>query len=261
MAKLTKSKKSSVKSGKTANEKVNQSTEKENPIRFLSFSNKDNIELSPKQKELKTIIPENEITFVTGPAGTSKTFTICYSAIYELLQKKSIDKIILTKPIVEAGENLGFLPGDVESKINPYMESYMVTMEKLIGKKTLEDLIKNGKIEMRPVAYMRGATFDKSFMIMDEAQNLTMKQLITYITRLGKNSRMVIAGDISQNDIQQKLVKLPEFIDMLKGINKLYHFKFEKEDIVRNPILVEIVDRYEKYQLKENNGNGLQGKK
>jgi phosphate starvation-inducible PhoH-like protein len=227
----------------------------------------DSVILSDKQKELYDVIGKNTITIATGPAGTSKTFTACYSAIKQISSASPTSRIILTKPIVEAGENLGFLPGSVDEKISPYMESFVTTFHKIIGKPMFERLKEVDKIEMRPVAYMRGSTFNNSFMILDEAQNMNFHQLMTYITRLGENSKMVICGDISQHDIKHNLVALPEFQRMIRDVDKIGTFEFKKEDIVRNKIIVDIVEKYEEWKEKNStnttsgkgNGNGNKG--
>jgi phosphate starvation-inducible PhoH-like protein len=206
------------------------------------------VKLTDKQKEFFDAIDKNIITIATGPAGTSKTFTACYSAIKHLASAIPMNKIIITKPIVEAGENLGFLPGSVDEKISPYMESFVTTFHKIIGKQMFDKLKEVDRIEMRPVAYMRGSTFSNAFMILDEAQNMNFHQLMTYITRLGENSKMVICGDVSQHDIKHNLVALPEFQKMIQGVNSIGTFTFEKGDIVRNKIIVDIVEKYEEWK-------------
>ena len=210
----------------------------------------DLVKLSEKQKEFFNVIEKNTITIATGPAGTSKTFTACFSAIKHLSSAIPVNKIIITKPIVEAGENLGFLPGSVDEKISPYMESFVTTFHKIIGKLMFEKLKEAERIEIRPVAYMRGSTFNNAFMILDEAQNMNFHQLMTYITRLGENSKMVICGDVSQHDIKHNLVALPEFQNMIKDVNSIGSFIFEKGDIVRNPIIIDIVEKYEEWKEK-----------
>lgn len=220
----------------------------------------DSVRLSDRQKQLFDVIEKNTITIATGPAGTSKTFTACYSAIKDISSASATNRIILTKPIVEAGENLGFLPGSVDEKISPYMESFVTTFHKIVGKPMFEKLKEVDKIEMRPVAYMRGSTFNNSFMILDEAQNMNFHQLMTYITRLGENSKMVICGDISQHDIKHNLVALPEFQNMIGSVDKIGTFEFKKEDIVRNKIIVDIVEKYEEWKEKNTTKDAEKGK-
>lgn len=206
------------------------------------------VRLTEKQKKFFEAIRENTITIALGPAGTAKTFTACYGAVDALVGMQPIRNVILTKPIIEAGENLGFLPGSVEEKINPYMESFFTTFEKIIGKKTFDNLKEKEIIQMRPVAYMRGATFNNCFMILDEAQNMSFHQLMTYITRLGESSKMVICGDVSQYDIKHNTVALPDFVKMISGVSGVGTFAFSKEDVVRNKIIIDIVEKYEAWK-------------
>lgn len=208
------------------------------------------ISLSPNQKNYSTQIQENTITFCWGPAGTSKSFSACYSAL-QLLARGEIERIILTKPIQESGEKLGSLPGDVNEKIQPFMESFMITLEKIIPWEKVIHLINDKSIEFRPLAYMRGATFDNSLMFLDEAQNCDMKQLMLYISRLGNNSKAIIAGDITQHDISYDKVALPTFVNLVKGIPSIAEVKFGEEDIVRSEILKEIVKRYEEWKYRD----------
>jgi phosphate starvation-inducible PhoH-like protein len=207
------------------------------------------ISLSKNQLKYSQSILENTITFCWGPAGSSKTYTACYSAL-KLLAKGGIKKIILTKPIQESGEKLGSLPGDVGEKIAPFMDSFISTMEKIIPKEKLTQLIREGMVEFRPLAYMRGNSFDDSIMILDEAQNCDMKQLMLYTSRLGRNSKMVIAGDVTQHDIAYEKVALPEFINMIKDVAGINEVVFTDEDIVRSDILIEIVKRYEAWKYR-----------
>lgn len=217
------------------------------------------VSLSPRQKIYSNTILENTITFCWGPAGSSKTFSACYTAL-ELLSKGDIQKIILTKPIQESGEKLGSLPGDVSEKISPFMESFLITMEKIIHKEKLNLLINEKIIEFRPLAYMRGATFDSSIMILDEAQNCDMKQLMLYVSRIGKESKAIVAGDVTQHDISYEKVALPTFVELVRGINSVGEFRFTDEDVVRSEILKEIVKRYENWKAANHQkSNGTSG--
>lgn len=211
------------------------------------------VELKPKQIEYFNTIKESTLTVCHGPAGTSKTFVFCYSAI-QLLVNNKIDRIILTKPIKESGENLGFLPGTVEEKIEPFIRSYITNFEKIIGEYNTKLLISEGKIVAEPLAYMRGSTYDNALMALDEAQNSSLSQLMLWITRIGKETKAVMMGDTSQYDIREKDAKLMDFIKMVRGVKDVSMYEFNKEDIVRNKFLIEIVDRYEKYR-SENNVN------
>ena len=206
-----------------------------------------NIQLSIRQQEYYKTIRNNILTVCQGPAGSSKTYTACYAALV-LLADKKIERIILTKPLMTSGEDIGYLPGSLQDKVNPFMMSYFSTFEKLIGKPTFEFLISMGDIQVETLAYMRGTTFDDCIMLLDECQNITMTQLMLWITRLGNNSRGIMMGDISQYDIKKKDSKFLEFIKFLDGVDGISHFKFETSDIVRNKFLIDVVNRYEKWK-------------
>ncbi len=210
------------------------------------------IELTPKQRELFKTVRSNTLTIVQGPAGTSKTYTTCYTAL-SLLAEKKISKIVITKPIVDAGESYGFLPGSVDEKVGPYMNSYKSTFEKILGKFLSDALFHNDFIEIGLLAYMRGNSYDNCLMILDEAQNLQMSQAMLWVTRIGKDSQAVIMGDVSQFDIKKKDAKFLTFIEMCDGMKGVSNFKFEREDIVRNPFLIELTDRYEKWKYSSDN--------
>jgi len=206
------------------------------------------IELTERQHELYKMIRNNTITTVQGAAGCAKTFVACYTALRMLAEKK-ISKIVLTKLIQDAGnEVIGILPGNITDKTDVYMNSYFSNIEKIIGKQNLAFLRANDMIAVAPIALMRGNTYDDSLMILDEAQNCTMNQLILWATRIGKNSRCLIIGDGSQLDIKKRDSKFSDFIKMIDGVDGVSNFKFNKEDIVRSKILIDIVDRYEKYK-------------
>jgi phosphate starvation-inducible PhoH-like protein len=209
---------------------------------------KAGIVLSTKQQDYFKTIKDNILTVVQGPAGTSKTFLACYTSLILLIDGK-IDNIIITKPIQESGENLGFLPGTVEEKTEPYLQSYKSNFLKIISPEIYQYLTKEGYIKFEAIAYMRGLTFDRSLLLLDEAQNLTIQQLMLWVTRIGKGSKGVLMGDVSQYDIKRGDVKLTDFIDkILTDVNNVGVFNFNKEDIVRNPILIQLVDNYEKYR-------------
>lgn len=207
------------------------------------------IKLTDKQRTYEQTIYDNEITFAFGPAGSSKTFTMCYAALKLLFQQKNENgnykKIVLCKPIKEAGEELGFLPGGWEDKVNPFMQSYIDNFEQILGERKVKEMMESGEIEIIPLAYMRGRTLRDAIVLLDEAQNALENQLIMFITRKGKNCRMVVAGDINQYDIRKDTVVYHKFIKMLEGIDKIGFVEFLREDIVRDPILQEITDRYE----------------
>jgi phosphate starvation-inducible protein PhoH and related proteins len=209
---------------------------------------KGGIVLNPKQTELYKGIRNNTLTICQGPAGTSKTFTACYTAL-SLLADGKINTIILTKPIQESGENLGFLPGTIAEKTDPFMKSYFSNFEKIVGKGTLEWMRATGEIIVEPLAYMRGTTYDNALMLMDESQNSTMTQLMLWVTRLGENSKAIMMGDISQYDIRKADSKFLEFIKIYENDDDIFNFSFKAEDIVRNKFLINIVEKYENWKL------------
>lgn len=217
----------------------------------VSLGQLSHVTLEGKQEGYKKEILNNKVTFCHGPAGTSKTFTTIYAAL-QLLAEGKIGQIILTKPLQESGEKLGFLPGSVEEKIMPYMESYRDSLNIIIGKQTADWLIGTEVIKYEPLAYMRGRTFHNCIMILDEAQNADFRQLMLFISRMGKGSRVVVSGDVSQYDIEKNKVALPNFVKLLSGIKGISSFEFKKEDIMRDEILIEITERYDKW--KSENG-------
>lgn len=208
-----------------------------------------NIVLNAKQTELYKGIRNNILTICQGPAGTSKTFTACYTAL-ALLADNKISTIILTKPIQESGENLGFLPGTIQEKTDPYMKSYFSNFEKIIGRGQLEWMRGTGEIVVEPLAYMRGTTYDESIMLMDEAQNSTMTQLMLWVTRLGNNSKAIMMGDVSQYDINKKDSRFLDFINLYQNDENICNFSFLAEDIVRNKFLINIVNKYEAWKTE-----------
>lgn len=246
---------------KSSKQKVRNEIEEElrgfNPKKTSLFNkddfNKLRIELTTKQHELYKLIRNKIFTIVRGPAGSAKTFVACYTAL-GLLADKKVEKIIITKPIVEAGEQIGILPGDLSQKTDVYMKSYISTFEKILGKFLSDTLFASGVIEINFLAYMRGDTFDNSVMILDECQNVKMSQLMLWITRLGKESKAIMCGDVSQYDIEHRDAKFLTFIEFCKGMEDVGDFEFGREDIVRNKFLIEITDRYEKWKYSTDDG-------
>jgi len=205
------------------------------------------VQLRQSQHKYLNQIEKNEITFCYGPAGTSKTFTACFAGL-KLLKEKKIKQIILCKPIQEAGEKLGFLPGDKDDKVDPYMKSYKSNIEKIIGHEQTKLLFDKNIIKFEPLAYMRGDTFDDSLMILDEAQNATFKQLMLFVTRMGRDSKVIVTGDVSQADIAASRVSLPDFINLIENVNGVGTHIFGEKDIVRAKILQDIVNRYDRWR-------------
>ena len=219
--------------------------------RVFDSSSLKGVQLRLSQQKYLNTINENQVTFCYGPAGTSKTYTACYAAL-KMLENKEIEHVILSKPIQEAGEKLGFLPGEISEKIAPYIQSYKSNIIKIIGAEKADILFEKGIFQFEPLAYMRGNTYDNALMILDEAQNADWKQLMLFVTRMGKDSKVIVAGDVSQHDIIKSKVSLPAFIDMLKGVKGVGEHVFGEEDIVRAKILQEIVNRYDKWKADNN---------
>ena len=201
-----------------------------------------------QEKYLETI-DSNIVTFGVGPAGTGKTYLAMFQAVTYLWAKKSTDirRIVLTRPVVEAGERLGFLPGLLEDKMDPFMRPLYDSLYEMVGVQDGRSKIANGSIEIAPIAFMRGRTFTNAFIIVDEAQNCTYEQLKMVLTRLGENTKMVISGDMSQSDLNGKS-GLGRIVDAVAGTNNVGMIKFESRDVVRSEIVRDLLasmDRYE----------------
>ena len=198
------------------------------------------------QKNLLKAFFENEIVISVGPAGTGKTFLAVAYAI-SLLEKHEIDKIVLCRPAVEAGENLGFLPGDLRDKIDPYLAPLYDALNDLLPKNKVQTLINNKIIEIIPLAYMRGRTINRAAMILDEAQNASPIQMKMFLTRLGIGSKAVITGDISQIDLPKKINSgLVEVLRILKNIKSIGIIKLDERDVTRHEIVKDIINAYSK---------------
>ncbi len=185
-----------------------------------------------------------ECVIASGPAGTGKTYLSVVYAV-SLLKKAEIKKIILTRPVVEAGENLGFLPGDLKEKIDPYLRPLYDALNDVLGIETVDKMIEKGVIEIAPLAYMRGRTFDDSYVILDEAQNTTKTQMLMFLTRMGFRTRLVVTGDITQIDLRQSS-GLTHAKKVLKDISEIKFIELTKMDIVRHPLVQKIIESYEK---------------
>ncbi len=202
----------------------------------------------PKTINQKTFVDSmlsKDITFAVGPAGTGKTFlSVAYAA--DLLKNRKIKKIILTRPAVEAGENLGFLPGDLKEKVDPYLRPLYDALYEMLGNEAVEKYIENGVIEIAPLAYMRGRTLNDAFIILDEAQNATVTQIKMFLTRLGFNSKMIINGDITQIDLKNQADSgLASAFVLLKHIKEIAFVNLSSKDVVRHPLVQKIIDAYE----------------
>lgn len=187
---------------------------------------------------------QHDILFMCGPAGTGKTFLATAFAINEVLQGNK-KRIILTRPIVEAGESLGFLPGDFKEKVNPYMTPLYDSIEKLVGRDNPQRDLIDSVIEVAPIAFMRGRTFDDAVCIFDEAQNATMMQLKLFMTRLGENSKLIIDGDPTQSDLGLPQIAMMDVIARLENVPGVGILKFKSDSIVRHPLVSKIIERLE----------------
>jgi phosphate starvation-inducible PhoH-like protein len=203
---------------------------------------------SPNQTEYYRLVRENDIVFAIGPAGTGKTYLAVAFAV-AALRNKEISKIVLARPAVEAGENLGFLPGDLAEKVDPYLRPLYDALEDMVPLEKLETYMKKNVIEVIPLAFMRGRTLNNAFVILDEAQNSTSLQMKMFLTRLGPSSKAIITGDITQIDLPKKemsgLIQVREILTGVEGISFLY---FDKSDVVRHKLVKDIIHAYEKYQ-------------
>lgn len=198
------------------------------------------------QKHYCKAIKDNTITIGVGPAGTGKTYLAVAMAV-TAFRAKEINRIILTRPAVEAGEKLGFLPGDLQSKVDPYLRPLYDALFDMLGAETYQKYLERGNIEVAPLAYMRGRTLDDSFIILDEAQNTTSEQMKMFLTRLGNGSKMVITGDITQIDLPSGAKSgLKEAVKILKNIKDIKHVTFSEKDVVRHKLVQDIIKAYEK---------------
>lgn len=210
-------------------------------------------QIKPKslgQREYVNTIRRNDIVFGIGPAGTGKTYLAMAMAIASL-KNKDVHRLILTRPAVEAGEHLGFLPGDLQEKVDPYLRPLYDALYDLLGVETFQKYMEKGIIEVAPLAYMRGRTLDDSFIILDEAQNSTMEQMKMFLTRMGFGSKAVVTGDITQIDLPRGkfsgLAEVPKILKDISGIGITY---LSYKDVVRHPLVQKIIQAYEKYEKK-----------
>ncbi|MGC9070705.1 MAG: PhoH family protein [Elusimicrobiales bacterium] len=203
------------------------------------------------QKRYVKLMEENDIVIAIGPAGTGKTF-IATAVALRFLKEKLVRKIVVTRPIVESGERLGFLPGDIDEKVNPYLKPVYDNFYNLLGPEKFQIYKEEQIIESLPLAYMRGRTLENAFIILDEAQNTTILQMKMFLTRMGLNSKIVITGDITQIDLKEKHTSgLLTLLKILKNIKEIKIIHLNKTDIVRHPIVSKIVDAYEEWEKNE----------
>lgn len=204
------------------------------------------------QKEYIRAMQENTVVFGIGPAGTGKTYLAVAKAV-TAFRKKEVSRIIITRPAVEAGEKLGFLPGDLQNKVDPYLRPLHDALFEMIGTESYNNYVEKGLIEVAPLAYMRGRTLDNSYIILDEAQNTTPEQMKMFLTRIGFGSKAIITGDITQIDLPDgKRSGLKEAIKILTDVEDLAFCYFSHQDVVRHPLVQRIIQAYEKYDEKRN---------
>ena len=220
---------------------------------LIKTPRKSVIARSEKQSEYMKALKENDIVISLGPAGTGKSF-LAVSVAVTLLMEKKIDRVILSRPAVEAGEKLGFLPGDMKEKVDPYLRPLYDALYELFGADKIDKKIENGEIEIAPLAFMRGRTLKNCFAILDEAQNATETQIKMFLTRIGENSKLVVNGDPSQIDLinknQSGLIKTRK---ILKDLNEIKVIEFDYNDVVRHPLVSKIIKAYQKKSIDDKN--------
>ena len=202
------------------------------------------------QKKYTQAIKENTITLGVGPAGTGKTY-LAVAAAVAAFRAKEVNRIILTRPAVEAGEHLGFLPGDLQSKVDPYLRPLYDALFEMLGAESYAKYLERGNIEVAPLAYMRGRTLDDSFIILDEAQNTSREQMKMFLTRLGFGSKIVITGDVTQIDLpDDKVSGLKDAVRVLENVKDIAICRLTSADVVRHALVQEIINAYEKHEKK-----------
>lgn len=202
------------------------------------------------QIKIVELISKKDLVFAIGPAGTGKTYTSVALAV-KFLKEKKVKRIILTRPAVEAGENLGFLPGDMNDKLDPYMQPLYDALREMIPKEKLKKFIESGTIQIAPLAYMRGRNLDDAFVILDEAQNTTHSQMKMFLTRMGKNAKFIITGDPGQIDLPRKVVSgLKEAILILKEINEIGILYLSEKDVMRHKLLKKVINAYKTIEIQ-----------
>lgn len=235
----------------------------ENQLDKVSDFNADYICLTARGKQIKSkthgqtmyldAIKGNDVVFGIGPAGTGKTFLAVAMAV-TAFRNKEVDRIVLTRPAVEAGEKLGFLPGDLQNKVDPYLRPLYDALYEMMGFDTYQKYLEKGMIEVAPLAYMRGRTLDDSFIILDEAQNTTPEQMKMFLTRIGFGSKAVVTGDITQIDLPgDKKSGLKEVMNILKDINGISFVHLTERDVVRHELVQKIIMAYDRYDKKTRN--------
>ncbi len=229
----------------------NEANAKQDDLIIYGMNGKPILARTENQQRLVKAFEENDMLFAVGPAGSGKTYTAIALAV-KSLKNKEIRKIILSRPAVEAGEKLGFLPGDMKEKIDPYLQPLYDALEDMIPISKLKEYIENKVIQIAPLAFMRGRTLSDAVIILDEAQNTTTQQIKMFLTRMGMNAKMIITGDVTQIDLPPSQTSgLIHAMRILKNVHGIAHIEFDKKDIVRHKLVQRIVDAYEKHDAKE----------
>lgn len=228
-------------------------TKQENLI-IHGMNGKPIVARTENQQRLVKAFEENDLVFATGPAGTGKTFVAIALAV-KALKNKEIRKIILSRPAVEAGEKLGFLPGEMKDKLDPYLQPLYDALQDMVPGAKLKEYMENNVIQIAPLAFMRGRTLNDAVIILDEAQNTTTHQIKMFLTRLGMNAKMIITGDMTQIDLPPTATSgLVQAMQILKGVKGIGKVEFEKKDIVRHKLVQRIVEAYDKFDSKHGKG-------
>ena len=228
-------------------------TKQENLI-IHGMNGKPIVARTENQQRLVKAFEENDLVFATGPAGTGKTFVAIALAV-KALKNKEIRKIILSRPAVEAGEKLGFLPGEMKDRLDPYLQPLYDALQDMVPGAKLKEYMENNVIQIAPLAFMRGRTLNDAVIILDEAQNTTTHQIKMFLTRLGMNAKMIITGDVTQIDLPPTATSgLVQAMQILKGVKGIGKVEFEKKDIVRHKLVQRIVEAYDKFDSKHGKG-------
>ena len=228
-------------------------TKQENLI-IHGMNGKPIVARTENQQRLVKAFEENDLVFATGPAGTGKTFVAIALAV-KALKNKEIRKIILSRPAVEAGEKLGFLPGEMKDKLDPYLQPLYDALQDMVPGAKLKEYMENNVIQIAPLAFMRGRTLNDAVIILDEAQNTTTHQIKMFLTRLGMNAKMIITGDVTQIDLPPTATSgLVQAMQILKGVKGIGKVEFEEKDIVRHKLVQRIVEAYDKFDSKHGKG-------
>lgn len=228
-------------------------TKSQNKVVLYSSNGKAIIPQNKSQEELVGSFNKNDLIFATGPAGSGKTF-IAIALAVRSLKNKEVKKIILSRPAVEAGEKLGFLPGEMKDKLDPYLQPLYDALDEMLPSAKLKEYITNGTIQIAPLAFMRGRTLSNAIIILDEAQNTTRQQMKMFLTRLGENSKMIITGDITQIDLPKGVTSgLNDAIKILKGVDGIGFIDFKSSDIIRHTLVSKIIEKYDNFENNQKN--------